>query len=45
MYSIRNEGKFVVAERFIRTRKIKIYKYLISVLRNMYIDKVDAIVN
>ena len=45
MYSIRNEGKFVAVERFIRTRKIKIYKYLISVLRNMYIDKVDAIVN
>ena len=45
MYSIHNEGKFVVAERFIKTRKTKIYKYLISVLRNMNIDKVDAIVN
>ena len=28
MYSIYNEGKSVVAERFIRTLKIKIYKYM-----------------
>ena len=28
MYSIRNEGKSVVAERFIRTLKTKIYKYM-----------------
>ena len=28
MYSIHNEGKSVVAERFIRTLKIKIYKYM-----------------
>ena len=31
MYSTHNEGKFVIAERFIRTLKIKIYKYMISV--------------
>ena len=45
IYSIHNEGKFVVAERFIRTRKTKIYKYMISMLKNMYIDIVDDIVN
>ena len=28
MYSIPNEGKSVVAERFIRTLKTKIYKYM-----------------
>ena len=28
MYSIHNEGKYVVAERFIRTLKAKIYKYM-----------------
>ena len=27
MYSTHNEGKSVVAERFIRTLKTKIYKY------------------
>ena len=31
MYSIHNEGKSVVAERFIRTLKTKIYKYMTSV--------------
>ena len=29
MYSIHNEGKFVVAERFFRTLKNKIYKYIL----------------
>ena len=28
MYSVNNEGKLVVAERFIRTLKNKIYKYM-----------------
>ena len=31
MCSIQNEGKSVVAERFIRTLKNKMYKYIISV--------------
>ena len=44
MYSIHNEGKFVVAERFIRTLKTKIYKYLTSVSKNVYIDKLDDLV-
>ena len=45
MYSTHNEGKSVVAERFIRTLKTKIYKYMTSVLKNVYIDKLDDIVN
>ena len=39
MYSTRNEGKSVVAERFIRTSKDKVYKYMTSVLKNVYIHK------
>ena len=45
MYSTHNEGKSVVAERFIRTIKNNIYKYMTSILKNVYIDKIDDIVN
>ena len=45
MYSTHNEGKPVVAERFIRTSKSKIYKYMTSVSKNVYIDKLDDIVD
>ena len=45
MYSTNNEGKSVVAERFIRTLKTKIYKYMTSVSNNVYIDKLDDTVN
>ena len=45
MYSIYNEGKSVVAERFTRTLKNKIYKYMTSISKNVYIDKLDNIVN
>ena len=45
MYSIHNEGKSVVAERFIRTLKNKMYKYMTAVSKNVYIDKLDDIVN
>ena len=45
MCSTHNEGKSVVAERFIRTLKIKIYKYMTSVSKNAYIDKLDDIVD
>ena len=45
MYSTHNEGKSVVAERFIRTLKSKIYKYMTSISKNVYIDKLDAIVD
>ena len=43
MYSAHNEGKSVVAQRFIRTIKNKIYKYMTSILKNVYIDKLDDI--
>ena len=38
MYSTNNKGKSVVVEKFIRTIKNKIYKYLTSVSKNVYID-------
>ena len=45
MYSTHNEGKSVIAERFIRTLKNKIYKHMTSISKNAYIDKLDNIVN
>ena len=42
MYSMHNEGKSVIAERFTRTLKNKIYKYMTSLSRNVYIDKLDG---
>ena len=45
MYSTSNEGKSVVAERFIRMLKSKIYKYMTSIYKNVYIDKLNTIVN
>ena len=45
MYSTNNEGKSVAAERFIRTLKSKIYKYMTSISKNVYIDKLDDIVD
>ena len=45
MYSIHNEGKPVVTERFIRTLKTKIYKYMTSISKNVYINKLDDTVN
>ena len=45
MYSTHNEGKSVVAERFIRTLKSKIYKHMTSISKNVYIDKLEDIVN
>ena len=44
MYSTNNEGKSVIAERFIRTLKNKIYQYMTSISKNMYIDKLHDIV-
>ena len=44
MYSTHNEGKSVIAERFLRTLKNKIYKYMTSISKNVYIDKLDVIV-
>ena len=45
MHSTNNEGKSVVAERFIRTLKNKIYKYMTSISKNVYIDKLGDIVD
>ena len=41
----KNEGKSVVVERFIRTVKNKIFKYMTSISKNVYIDKLDDIVS
>ena len=35
----------MAAEKFIKTLKNKIYKYLTSITKNVYIDKLDDIVN
>ena len=45
MYSTYNEGKSVVAERFIRTLKNKILKHMITISKNVYIDVLNDIVN
>ena len=45
MYSTHNEGKSVVAERFIRTLKNKIYKCMTSISKIVYIDKLGDVVN
>ena len=42
-YSTPNERKSVVAEKFIRTLKNKIYKYMTSISKNKYIHKLDDI--
>ena len=39
MYPKYNEGKSVIAKRFIRNLKNKIYKYMTSISENVYIDK------
>ena len=44
-YSTDNEGKSVVAERFIKTKKNKIYKYMTLISKNVYINKLDDIVH
>ena len=40
-----HKGKSVAAERFIRTLKNKIYKYMAAISKNVYIDKLDNIIN
>ena len=45
MYSPYNEGKSVVAERFIRTLKKTIFKHMTTVSKNVYFDVLDDIVN
>ena len=45
MYSTYNEGKSVVAERFIGTLKNKLYKHMTATGKNVYYDVLDDIVN
>ena len=45
MYSIYNKGKSVVAERFIRTLKNKLYKHMTASGKNVYYDVLDDVVN
>ena len=45
MYSTYNEGKSAVAERFIRTLKNKIFKHMAAILKNVYFDVLDDIVD
>ena len=45
MYSVYNEGKSVVAERFIRTLKNKLYEHMTAGRKNVYYDVLDDVVN
>ena len=45
MYSTYNEGKSVVAERFFRTLKNKIFKHMTTISKNVYVDVLNDIVN
>ena len=45
MYSTYNEWKFVVAERFIRTLKNKIFKNMTAISKNVYFHVLDDIVD
>ena len=45
MYSAYSDGKSVVAERFIRTLKNKIFKHMTVISKNLYFDALDDIVN
>ena len=45
MYSTHNEGKSVIAERFIRTLKNKIYKHMTAISKNVYFDVLNDIVD
>ena len=44
MYSTNNEGKSVVAERFIKTLMNKIFKHMTTILKNVYVDVLNDIV-
>ena len=45
MYSTHNEGKSVVAERFIKNLKNKIYKHMTTIGENVYFNVFDDIVD
>ena len=44
IYLTWNEGKSVVAKRFIRTLKNKIFEHMAAVSKNVYFDVLDDIV-
>ena len=45
IYSTKNEERFFAAERFIRNQKSKIYRNMTPISKELYIDKLDNIVN
>ena len=45
MYWTHKKRKSVIAEKFIKTLKNKIYKYMTSISKNVYIDKLNNVVN
>ena len=45
MYSTHDEGKSVVAERFINTLKNKIYKHITAITKNVYFNVLDDTVD
>ena len=45
IYSTYNEGKSVIAERFIKTLKNKIFKHMTAISKNVYFNVLDDIVN
>ena len=45
IYSTHSEAKSVVAKTFITTLKNKIYKYMTSIPKNVYVGKLDDIIN
>ena len=45
MYSTYNQGKSVVAERFVRTLKNKLYIHMTATRKNVYYNVLDDIVN
>ena len=44
-YSTYNEGKYVIAERFIRRQKNKIFKHMAAISKNVCFHVLDHIVN
>ena len=45
MYSTNNEGKSVVAERFITTITNKVYKHMTAISKNVYLNILNDIVD
>ena len=43
MYSTHNEGKLVIAERFIKTLKHKIYKRMTAASKNIYFNDLEQL--